>query len=63
MTDSISRISDISSSTHSGTGSAREKKRFKNSHRSEAHDTVSISEEARRRSSTEEDQWEVSDER
>lgn len=62
MTDSISRIADISSATQGGTGSAKERKRFKGAHCTEDHDTVTISEEARRRSSKEEDEWEVSDE-
>lgn len=62
MTDSISRISDVSSATQGGTGSAKERKRFKNAHCADDHDTVTISEEARRRCSTEADEWEVSDE-
>lgn len=62
MTDSITRISDLSSATSGGTGSAKEKRRTRYYRHGTDHDTVTISDEARRRFSTEEDEWEVADE-
>ncbi len=61
MTDSISRISDLSSATSGGTGSAKDKQGHKRFHHDDDHDTVTISAEARRRAAANEDEWELSE--
>ncbi|MGA7827421.1 MAG: hypothetical protein WCA04_07170 [Geobacteraceae bacterium] len=60
MTDSITRISDLSSLTSDGTGSAREKRKARRFRHEADHDTVTISDEARRRFSSEDDEWDES---
>ena len=62
VTDSITRISDLSSLTSDGTGSAREKRRARRFRQESDHDTVTISDEARRRFSSEDDEWDAGNE-
>jgi hypothetical protein len=62
VTDSISRISDVSSATHGGTASAKDKRGLKRSRHDDDHDTVTISAEARRRSASADDEWDASEE-
>jgi len=62
VTDSITRISDLPSATSGGTGSAKDKRGDKRFRHEDDHDTVSISDEARRRAATKEDEWEMSEE-
>jgi len=62
VTDSISRIATVSSATHDGAGSAKDKRGCKRYRHDDDHDTVTISAEARRRAASAEDEWDVSDE-
>ncbi|MDD2336797.1 MAG: hypothetical protein PHD01_09510 [Geobacteraceae bacterium] len=62
MTDSISRISDLSSATSGGTGSAKDKRGYKRFRHEDDHDTVTISDEARRRAASKGTEWDVSEE-
>ncbi|RQW88794.1 MAG: hypothetical protein EHM79_04805 [Geobacter sp.] len=62
MTDSISRVSDLSSAASGGTAYAKDKRGNKRFRHEDDHDTVTISDEARRRAATKEDDWEMSEE-
>jgi hypothetical protein len=58
VTDSISRIADLSSATSGGTGSAKDKRSARRVRHEDENDTVTISAEARRRSAAKDDEWE-----
>lgn len=62
MTDSISRISEPSSATSGGTGSAKDKRGSRRFRHEDDHDTVTISDEARRRAAAREDERDMSEE-
>jgi hypothetical protein len=62
VTDSISRISDLSSATSGGTGSAKDERGYKRFRNEDDHDTVTISDEARRRAASKDDEGEMFDE-
>lgn len=63
MTESISRIADLASATSDGTGSAKDKRGTRRFRQANDHDTVTISAEARRRSSmNDDDEWDSSEE-
>ncbi|MHC1698300.1 MAG: hypothetical protein AB9919_09645 [Geobacteraceae bacterium] len=62
MTDSISRISDLPSATSGGTGSAKDMRVTRRFRHETDHDTVTISAEARRRFSTNDADWDSSEE-
>jgi len=62
VTDSISRISDLSSATSGGTGSAKDKRGYKRFCHEDDHETVTISDEARRRAALKDDEWEMFEE-
>ncbi len=61
MTDSIARISELPSATSGGTGSAKDKRGAKRSRHETDHDTVTISAEARRRFSSKDEEWDISE--
>jgi hypothetical protein len=58
VTDSISRISNLSSATSGGAGSAKDKRSARRVCHEDENDTVTISAEARRRSAAKNDEWE-----
>jgi len=62
MTDSISRISELPSATSGGTGSAKDKRGTKRFRHVTDHDTVTISTEARRRCSSNDEEWDIGEE-
>jgi hypothetical protein len=62
VTDSITRISDLSSATSGGTGSAKDKRGHKRFRHEDDHDTVTISDEARRRAASNDAEWNISEE-
>lgn len=62
MTDSITKIADLSSATSGGTGSAKDKRGSKRWRHENEHDTVTISAEARRRFSSDDDEWDNDEE-
>ena len=62
VTDSITSIPDLSSLTSDGTGSAREKRKARRFRHESDYDTVTISDEARRRFSSEDDEWDEGNE-
>lgn len=61
MTESISKIANLSAIAGDGTGSARNRKRYKRLHRDEEHDSVFISDEARRRSASDDEDERLSE--
>lgn len=63
MTDSINRISDLSSATSGGTRSAKDKRSAKRFRHETEHDTVTISAEARQRFSANDAEWEIGEEK